>query len=357
MGSRVKGDISLLNINNHTEDKTMKKRQSIIVFGASGRLKKYLSIIEVMYHVMFICDNDANKWGQKFESYSIKNPEIMLEYPETMVIIVSSYEKEIYLQLSKMGVKNVHTLFGLPEKNEPFSHRLFLYNMIKRQGEKVLSQGKLEEIYYNWNNHWSTREIVRESRDYGFSGKGKILDYGFGCGTLVLNGLVQGQEMYGIDLDQEKKQYYDMKVEDLNYPEEWKNRCILYDGNTIPFADETFDYIFCDYVLEHVPDLDRSISEMVRVCKKGGKIHLACPNYDSSFEEHYLVDFGKKLHGNREEFKNFLIEKNKSLDMLDGIYFVNLDDVITSLSKQGEFMITDLHKESPLKGINLIIEK
>jgi 2-polyprenyl-6-hydroxyphenyl methylase/3-demethylubiquinone-9 3-methyltransferase len=41
-------------------------------------------------------------------------------------------------------------------------------------------------------------------------------------------------------------------------------------GEAIPFADATFDLIYCCDVLEHVDDLDKVIAETARVLKPGG---------------------------------------------------------------------------------------
>jgi 2-polyprenyl-6-hydroxyphenyl methylase/3-demethylubiquinone-9 3-methyltransferase len=41
-------------------------------------------------------------------------------------------------------------------------------------------------------------------------------------------------------------------------------------GEAIPYADATFDIVYCCDVLEHVDDLDRVIAETARVLKPGG---------------------------------------------------------------------------------------
>lgn len=331
----------------------MKKK--IIIFGAGGRLIHYFDILNKIYDVLFVCDNDKNKWGD-YENYRVCSPELLLEYKDVPIVIISSYEDEIYEQLENMGLKNIHTLYGIPREEEKLHHRRFLWNMLVEQNGGMIDD-KIISVYYNWNDHLRIRKIFEDTLPFGIDKKWRILDYGFGCGTLALWGLLSEYDIYGIDVDQQKKEFYNMKIDELNYPSEWKGRCILYNGDTLPFETESFDLIFCDYVLEHVPDLYRSLYEIVRVCKKGGRIRLACPNYNASFEEHYQIDFGKSLHGRKEEFKEFLLNQGENIKDLENIYFVNMDDIMACLNRIGEFEIIDLNKDNPLSGISLLIQK
>ena len=41
------------------------------------------------------------------------------------------------------------------------------------------------------------------------------------------------------------------------------------DGQCLPFADASFDYVVCSHILEHVEDPERLIAELVRVASRG----------------------------------------------------------------------------------------
>ncbi|HIF10103.1 MAG TPA: class I SAM-dependent methyltransferase [Sneathiellales bacterium] len=60
-----------------------------------------------------------------------------------------------------------------------------------------------------------------------------------------------------------------------NYARDRLMPIIDYDGNRLPFADQSFDVIFTSSVLEHVVDLPRFHQEMHRVLRKEGiAVHI-----------------------------------------------------------------------------------
>ncbi|GIW59911.1 MAG: hypothetical protein KatS3mg087_0977 [Patescibacteria group bacterium] len=51
----------------------------------------------------------------------------------------------------------------------------------------------------------------------------------------------------------------------------------------LPFPDNTFDKIICTEVLEHVPDDNLAMRELLRVLKPGGKLAVTVPNHNFPF--------------------------------------------------------------------------
>jgi dolichol-phosphate mannosyltransferase len=49
----------------------------------------------------------------------------------------------------------------------------------------------------------------------------------------------------------------------------------------LPFQDESFDTVICSQVIEHIPDTDVAISELLRVLKPGGRFILGTPDFGS----------------------------------------------------------------------------
>jgi SAM-dependent methyltransferase len=60
-------------------------------------------------------------------------------------------------------------------------------------------------------------------------------------------------------------------------------------GESLPWPDESFDLVTCQQVLEHVDDIDRVVSEMIRVARPGGALFVSTPNYLFPYEGHYMV--------------------------------------------------------------------
>ena len=65
------------------------------------------------------------------------------------------------------------------------------------------------------------------------------------------------------------------------------------DITNLPFEDTTFDVIFCNHVLEHIPDDTKAMQELYRVLKKGGMGIFQIPqdlNREITFEDNSITD-------------------------------------------------------------------
>ncbi|HNQ74225.1 MAG TPA: methyltransferase domain-containing protein [Verrucomicrobiota bacterium] len=46
------------------------------------------------------------------------------------------------------------------------------------------------------------------------------------------------------------------------------------EATKLPFANETFDFVYCRFLLEYLPDKEQAVREMVRVCRSEGTVLL-----------------------------------------------------------------------------------
>ena len=103
--------------------------------------------------------------------------------------------------------------------------------------------------------------------------KGEILD--IGC----------GQSTYRFLLTESQTKYKGIDVVEASSFDYVNNDITLFDGETIPFNDNTFDGILCTEVLEHVFNHQKLIDEMYRVSKTGAKLIITIP---FSARYHYI---------------------------------------------------------------------
>ena len=89
----------------------------------------------------------------------------------------------------------------------------------------------------------------------------------------------------------------------------------------LPFEDNSFEVIFCNHVLEHIPDDAKAMSELFRVLKPGGWGILQVP---ISYQREVTYEDPNKLyrievHLNNEEIKDYC----KSHNTYQDIYMIN----------------------------------
>ena len=61
----------------------------------------------------------------------------------------------------------------------------------------------------------------------------------------------------------------------------------------LPFKNQSFDVIFCNHVLEHIPDDTKAMQELFRILKPGGMAILQIPqdlNRAETFEDNSITD-------------------------------------------------------------------
>jgi SAM-dependent methyltransferase len=115
-------------------------------------------------------------------------------------------------------------------------------------------------------------------------------------------------------------------------------------GEALPFADQSFDLVTLNQVVEHVPDQLAVLREAARVLRRGGAIYVACPNYLRFCEPHYKISWLPLL----PKFlgRLYLRLRGRNPVMLKSLYYTTNRRLRKWLEALGdEYQLLDLHQE------------
>lgn len=140
--------------------------------------------------------------------------------------------------------------------------------------------------------------LLGKISQYSSAMKGKMMD--FGCGSKPYRAFFKVDEYVGVDFANE------------GHPHDNEQIDVMYDGKTIPIADNTFDSALSSEVFEHIFNLEDILKELHRVLKPGATMLITCPFV---WKEHEVPnDYARYTHFALQH----LLEKNgftvKSLD-------------------------------------------
>lgn len=102
----------------------------------------------------------------------------------------------------------------------------------------------------------------------------KLLDIGSGKGNYLIGFARRGFDVKGLD----------KKIECIDILPKYDIRKCDIEKDKFPFEDNNFDIVFSKSVIEHVTNADNFLLESLRVLKKGGKIILMTPDWNSNHE-------------------------------------------------------------------------
>ncbi len=110
------------------------------------------------------------------------------------------------------------------------------------------------------------------------SDQSRVLDCGCGPGTITndLAACVKGGFVIGIDVNKAQTQRAQRHARDLGIQNAFY---IEQNVTALDFSDDSFDVVFSEALLDHVPDTEKAVSEMVRVLRPGGLLALRSPDW------------------------------------------------------------------------------
>lgn len=144
-------------------------------------------------------------------------------------------------------------------------------NYISHTDSKKSLFDKIYQFIKNYNIAYKINLLQANSK--------KLLDYGCGTGEFLLQAQKRNFEVLGVEPNLNALK---MAQEKLG-----ENRVT---SNDIFSITEKFDRITLWHVLEHIPEVERFIPELISKLTEGGKLFIAVPNYES-FDAKYYAEF------------------------------------------------------------------
>lgn len=145
------------------------------------------------------------------------------------------------------------------------------------QSEDYISHTDSKRSFFEKLYHWVKRFALaqKEKQISKYAGqKGNLLDIGAGTGDFLAYAKTKNWQVTGIEPNQSARELAQKKG-------------ISFIESTESLEDNSVDVITMWHVLEHVPDLEKQIAELKRICKPDGFIFIAVPNYKSYDAKHY----------------------------------------------------------------------
>ncbi len=171
----------------------------------------------------------------------------------------------------------------------------------------------------------------------------KILDMSSGCGSFVIQGLLKGYNVHGVEPEDWKQQLIDIKFNENNYPSEWRSNIQQGIGENLPFENESFDVFNSWQTFEHVQNVQDCLNELNRVLKPGGKGIIHCPSYMTFYEGHYRM-FWLPMLGNTSFGKFYVKLMGRPIGGLRTFVPITKSK-LTKQAKQAGFKVVDIPRK------------
>jgi SAM-dependent methyltransferase len=111
----------------------------------------------------------------------------------------------------------------------------------------------------------------------------RVIDVGAGAGRHSFEAYRRGADVIAFDQDAAELEnvstMFEAMAEAGEVPESARARAVVGNALELPYEDGTFDVVIASEILEHVPEDDAAIAELIRVLKVGGKLAVTVPRW------------------------------------------------------------------------------
>ena len=219
----------------------------------------------------------------------------------------------------------------------------------------LLNPKKLRKGQTRWNQFVQVLNRYAPPHD-----RGPLLDFGCGIGYFVHEGLLRGNDIWGVDIRRSKIERFRKLLDFADSPGRWKQRCLVGDGEALPFGTGRFTAVCSWYVLEHLANLASVMRELVRITAPSGLVVLRAQDARNGWEGHCRIPWVPFLSGRlaaawMDEFGAEAIKR-------EGVWDITQPQVISILETLGCEIVSkapeprvlierhwDLHSEEALR--------
>ncbi len=110
-----------------------------------------------------------------------------------------------------------------------------------------------------------------------------VIDVGCGAGRHAFEAYRRGADVVAFDRAESELRSVETilraMAETGEAPADASAKVVLGDALSLPYTDETFDCVIASEILEHVPQDDAAIAELVRVLRVGGTLAVTVPRW------------------------------------------------------------------------------
>lgn len=260
----------------------------------------------------------------------------------------SQGENKFFTLCLRMGdynrlMSNQNSIFNWIESElspELCTSEKFIYNEMESQ-----SGACLPVVYQPFNPsinwHWNDRGMIFDFL-YSVNGEGKkLLDFGPGDGWPSLLVAPFAKEVVGVDSSEKRVETCTANAKRMGLN---NVSFVSYNaGESLPFEDNSFDGIMAASSVEQTPDPKKTLEELLRVLKPGGRIRLSYEGLDR-YKDGYENDIW--IAGLTEETCKIILYKRdieNECALQYGLTVTMSDkELISRLSAEGEVIFEQI---------------
>ena len=144
------------------------------------------------------------------------------------------------------------------------STKTYIHGYDQHEQERLIEQA----------DYWKDRLILKYAK---YKANESLLEIGCGDGAVlaILAEAFPSMSLAGIDISEEQISAGKKHLSN------WNVDLRVGDANQLPWSDNTFDHIYCSWVLEHMSEHLGVLKEALRVLKPGGKIRIHETDYST----------------------------------------------------------------------------